>query len=670
MTFASIAFKNMRRKFASYLVYFFSVLFSVLIFHIFCTLYYNPIFENFRFGRGKMTTLFRGSAIAVFLFSAVFVIYSGNYFIKTQKKEIAIFSLLGMRKEQIAIMMFMETLFVGALSVLCGVGVGTFSSRFFTKILMRFMAIGTGVTMTIVPQAAMTTLIAFGILFIISGIKAYQTIYRYTLIALLSATRQNEGLPIFHILTAGVSIISLSIAYIISAKMSVDEGGMKLMGPAFLICFLVLIGTFLLFDSLVPWLIAMVKKRKSIYYKTANFISFSQIAFRIKGNAKTLSVISLLTAVTITMMSASYSFFKVLDGDGTKSYAPYSYLAKNITPEQDKRVQKIISDTDEVSLISADQIPLIRVLIQNDAYTIKDQQNGNIAMGATVDAYVLSESRYLKIIKDTKTPVGECSEVRTSFTGGLSDETCYFIDGNVVDDYSKNLIGQKINVKFANMTKKYTITGTSVHKFLGALDCYKHPCVVLTDSRYDEYLKEAKRGLTKADAVSEHDINQIDTFYAYQFDDNMGAARTVDEIDKVIPARFHIGNLPGNISYIGIYRANFVLYGSYVFIGFFLGFLFLLASGSILYYKLITEAQEEASRYEILRKITGIIFVLPFMVGIIHTSFALLCYNRMMGVVGQQISALSYAWRAVLLYVAIWGIFYFLSVRSCYKLVK
>lgn len=618
-----------------------------------------------------MSTLFRGSAYAVLLFASVFVLYSSSYFVKTQKKEIAIYSLLGMRKMQIAFMMFWETLIIGLFAILTGICIGTLTSGFFTSLLARFMAIGEKVSLTIEPSAIWVTVAVFLLLFIISGVKAYRTIYHYSLIDLLSATRQSEGKIQYSIIGAVVSVIFIGTGYIISRVMDIDVGGTKLFVPTAIGMICVITGTFLLFRNAVPMLIAGIKKRKKCYYRSVNLISVSQISFRLRMNAKMLSIISLLTAVTITLISASYSFYDVIAGEGTKAYAPYSFICKNITDEQHQMIQQTVSDIGDVKIMSEDKIELLHITLQNDQYAVKDQQNSEVHIGQAAQGYLLSQNMYQTIIENTDTPRGDSlSETKTDFEGGLTKDTCYFIDGNAVGDYCNGLPGQKMKVSYHNQILNYTVTGVSLHKYIGALDLYKQPTIVVSDEIYNQYYAEATE-------------DDIDVFYAYQFDDDMMSEKTVNTICTFIPERFHLGGLPGNMSYIGIYKANFALFGSYAFIGFFLGTLFLLASGSVMYYKQIMEAQEEISRYEILEKLgmkkrealasvakqLGMIYGIPLCVGLLHTWVALMLYNRALGDMGAQTAALINAIIIVLLFILVYGFFYLISVRSYYKII-
>lgn len=667
MTFANIALKNVSKKFGSYLVYFFSTTFSVLIFNLFCSIYYNPSFEAYRFGTGKMSALFKGSAVAVLLFAAIFVMYSGSYFIKTQKKEIALYSLLGMRKEQIALMMFFETFFIGLLAVVVGTLIGTSTAGYFTSVLMRFMAAGTEVTMAVEPRAIIVTIIAFIILFVVSGIRAYKIIYKYTLIDLLSANKKSEGIPRFSMAGALISIVLLIIGYVISATMNMNAGGIKLLFPAFIVVMFMGVGTFLLFRNFIPMTVSIFKKKRPLYYKTSNFISISQIAFRLKANSKMLSVVALLCAVTITMISASYSLYNGL-ADAVDFYAPYSYLVEGITDDQHTEILKAVTDTGEVAVTADDKIDLCNIKIQSSDYSVQEGKEVGDNLGKAVGSYLLSESKYLDIIKHTQVKTGDYENTKTSFRGGLSDTECYFLDGNVTSNYCEKLVGKPLELQMNGADTQLTVVGSSLHKYIGLNDLYKHPTIIVSDNIYQHYIENGAK---------------VTTYYGLMFNDEMDSENTVAAINRVVPSQYSNSGLPSNMNYIEMYKLNFAMYGPYVFIGLFIGALFMLALGSVLYYKLIMEAQEEAPRYEILRKTgmtrkeirssvakqVGLVYGVPLGLGIVHTIFALFTYNRMMEEIGQETPTLQNAILVMLIFIAVYVAFYLLSATNYYKIV-
>ncbi|WP_303866530.1 ABC transporter permease [Acetobacterium wieringae] len=662
MNFFNLAINNIKKKFGSYLIYLISTIFAVTIFSIFCSIYFNPQFSGYRFGAGKITVLFRAAAIAIVLFSSVFVLYSNKFFVKTRKKEIAIYSLVGMKKGQIGRMMFYENIIMGLIATVCGTILGIVFSRFFSMILLKLMADGTAVTFSVQWQAVLTTVVAFLILFMISSLNAYGIIYRYQLIELLSANKESEKLPKYSVMGGILAIVLIIMGYTIAMVMNVNEGGFHLMTPALVILVCVVIGTLLLFKNFIPMVMLALKKNKAFYFKAENIISISQIVYRIKANSKMLSFIAITCAITITMMSATFSMYRALDAL-VPYYSPFSYMSKNIDDQQLNEMLAVIKQTGEVKVTATNQFEIIKTQLQNDDYSTETDNNP----GMTVDGYMMSQSTYQSIIKDTKVETGTFHNIKTDFNMDLKDGECYFIDGNTKKDYCQNLTGSVMNLQFSDMTDGYRIVGVSLHKYIGILDLYLKPTMVLSDTDYNKYREQAG-----ADAVV--------SFTGIMFDHPADSENTVAALNKIIPENTRSSSTLGiaNLSYIGVYQSIFSLYGAYVFIGLFIGILFLLASGSIMYYKQIIEAQEEVSRYDILKKIgmsrveikksvakqLAIVFGLSLSIGLLHSVFALLTYNRTMDLAGKELPTMINAGIIVGIYIIIYCFFYLLSVNS------
>ncbi|MBC3804220.1 FtsX-like permease family protein [Acetobacterium fimetarium] len=662
MNFFSLAINNIKKKFGTYLIYLISTTFAVTIFSIFCSIYFNPQFSNYRFGAGKITVLFKAAAIAIVLFSSVFVLYSNKFFVKTRKKEIAIYSLVGMKKSQIGRMMFYENIIMGLIATACGTVLGVAFSRFFSMILLKLMADGTAVTFSIQWEAIATTMVAFLILFMISSLNAYGIIYRYKLIELLSANKESEKLPKYSLTGGILAIVLMIVGYTIAMVMNVNEGGFHLMIPALVILVCIVIGTLLLFKNFIPMAMLALKKNKAFYYKSENIISISQIVYRIKANSKMLSFIAIACAITITMMSATFSMYRTL-GDLVPYYSPFSYISKNSDDQQFNQMLEVIDQTGEVKVTATNQFEIIKTQLQSDEYSLETENNP----GMTVDGYIMSESSYRSIIKDTKVETGTYNNLRTDFNMDLKDGEGYFIDGNTKKDYCQNLTGSAMNLQFSNETDAYNIVGVSLHKYIGILDLYLKPTLVLSDAAYNRYREQ----------VGADDVVK---FTGIMFDNPAGSEKTVAALNKIVPENTRTSSTFGiaNLSYIGVYKSVFSLYGAYVFIGLFIGILFLLASGSIMYYKQIIEAQEEVSRYDILKKIgmsrdeikksiarqLAIVFGLSLTVGLLHSSFALLTYNRTMDLAGKELPTMINAGIIVGIYIIIYCFFYLLSVNS------
>lgn len=375
-----------------------------------------------------------------------------------------------------------------------------------------------------------------------------------------------------------------------------------------------------------------------------------------------LSFIAITCAITITMMSATFSMYRAL-GSIVPYYSPFSYMSKNIDDQQFNEILEVIQQTGEVKVTATNQFEILKTQFQNDDYSIETENNP----GMTVDGYIMSQSTYQSIIKDTKVETGTFHNIKTDFNMDLKNGEGYFIDGNVKKDYCENLTGSVMNLQFSNETDAYNIVGVSLHKYIGILDLYLKPTMVLSDADYNKYREQAG-------------ADDVVKFTGIMFDNPASSENTVAALNKIVPENTRTSSTFGiaNLSYIGVYKSIFSLYGAYVFIGLFIGILFLLASGSIMYYKQIIEAQEEVGRYDILKKIgmsrdeikksitkqLAIVFGLSLTVGLLHSAFALLTYNRTMDLAGKELPTMINAGIIVGIYIIIYCFFYILSVNS------
>ena len=323
MNLFKLAFNNIKKKFGDYLIYLISAIFAVTIFSIFCSMYFNPQFSQYRLGIGKMAVLFRISAVAVIAFSSIFIFYANKFFVKTRKKEIAIYSLLGMRKEEIGRMLFYENIFIGLIAILGGLFAGTLLSRFFCMLMLHMMKQVPKVHSSIQWEAVLITIVAFLVIFIINSINAYGIIYRYKLIELLSASKEGEKTPKYSMLGGMLSVIIIVSGYIYGLTIDFNQGGIKSLPAAFTVVILVIAGTVLFFNNFIPMIAVKLKKNKKIYYTPTNFISLSQIVYRIKANSRMLSVIAILSAITVTMISATFVLYKEFENLASE-YTPFS----------------------------------------------------------------------------------------------------------------------------------------------------------------------------------------------------------------------------------------------------------------------------------------------------------------------------------------------------------
>lgn len=145
MTLSSIALRNIQRNFKDYFVYFASMIFSIVIYFTFKALQYNSQMEKGAEASKKISGAFQVSSVMLIIFVAVFIIYSNGFFTRKRKKEVGLYSLLGIRKRQIGKMLFYENMLMGLMSLIIGIAIGSVLSKLFLELLVSMMGLNLNV---------------------------------------------------------------------------------------------------------------------------------------------------------------------------------------------------------------------------------------------------------------------------------------------------------------------------------------------------------------------------------------------------------------------------------------------------------------------------------------------------------------------------------------------
>ncbi|MTK12630.1 MAG: ABC transporter permease [Clostridiaceae bacterium] len=628
MSFISLAINNVKKNFNNYIMYLISAVFSVMIFYIFCSIAFNDVFIRLADNKATVKVMFKASAAIVALFSFAFIWYSNSFFLKRRKKEIAIYSMIGMEKKQIAKMLFYENAIIGALAIFCGTVLGSMFSKYFSLMLIYLMKEILDLKFTIVPKAFEVTILVFFILFLLNSLHSYSIIYRYKLIELLSAQKEGEKAPKASVFTAVLSVLFIMLGYF----MTYNKTSMQLVKLGIPIIILVSIGTYLLFNSLIIILIKAVKRNKGFYYRGENMISASQILYRIKSNAKTLSIISLLSAVTLTSIGASYSFYKTTEEDINKNI-PFSYEFINADSSVNEKIKNTISKYTDNKLISQSSLKLInaQVSLQNEDFEGK----------------IISQTDYNNAI----TIKNRGSNVN------LKDNECLFINVNGGDSKKHNYLNSSVLVKLKNLNRNFTITKSTDIQVVSPF--IARSTIIVSDKAFNELTNKSKK----------YEITNMDGYIVQNAEKSKELTK---ELSKVIPQGVYIDSYYD--SYQGFYKGGAIL----IFIGMFLGVLFSLATGSIISFKQLIEAADDEKRYATLRKIGMnrkeikksiakqllITFGMPLIIAICHSTAALIVFQRLMN---EEI--MKYCAVIMISYIFMYFIYYIVTVNSYTNIV-
>src|SRR5690606_8908627 len=330
----------------NYLLYFISMIFSVVIYYTFVSLQYSPEVKKAIESSDSILNIFIAGSVVLVLFVAIFIFYSNSFFTKKRKKEVGLYSLLGLRKKTIGKMLFYENIIMGGIAVMIGIIVGTILSKLFTLIVLRLLNAPVEVSFGISLDAIVNTFIVFLMISLFTSFRAYRLIYRFKLIELFRAEKEGEKVPKISFIAALTSIILIALSYWLGYQPPTNN--IQVLTNLLLFLFCIVLGTYLLFRFLTIYLLRLLQNKKTSYYKGTNLVGISQLIYRINGNARTLTMIALLSAVTISAISVGYSFYYTNEKQAEKE-APFSYMHISTSESVDKQIEDVIQSDREHS---------------------------------------------------------------------------------------------------------------------------------------------------------------------------------------------------------------------------------------------------------------------------------------------------------------------------------
>lgn len=639
MTLFDIAIKNIKKNFYNYFVYFFSMIFSIVIYYTFVSLQYNQQVATASATSAKIFYSFQSSAVILAIFSAIFIWYSNSFFTKKRKKEVGLYSLFGLRKRQIARMLFYENIVMGILALIFGILLGTLLSKLFSMILLNMMGTFVYIKFEIVPKAIIQTTIVFLIFIFIASIHSYSLIYRFKLIDLFKADSKKQKEPNPSLFLTFLGILILALCYYVAINAGVK---LEFLSAFFGSLFLAILGTYVFFRSSLIWFLKRNKKNKNKFYKGTNIISTSQVLYRVKTNAVTLATLALLSAVTITAIGTVFSFVYMSD-TAAKIASPFSFTVDYKNENVQNDLKNIIKDNNHKILNSVEGLEILKL----EAKFNPKNSSGFFFFQNKSYVQLIKQSDYNKIADIKHFPKINLKNDKDAilFDGyyiGFGDFSFKDTDVTLMPN------DRNINLKIIeDPYKKFVISASFADRVL-----------VVKDDMY-ENLKDS----SKIIKTSSYDIS-----------DQTDSEKLTNEL-----VEFTKNNNIKFVDYYRPYKGTMESNGVLIFSGTFLGLVFLLSTGSIIYFKQLNEANEDKMRYKIISNI-GIsfkdikksissqiltIFLSPLIIGLIHSTVAISKLSQLLGlslVKPYLITSISYS--------VIYIIFYFLTVATYTRIIK
>ena len=628
MTLFSLAKKNIARNFSQYFLYIASMVFSIVIYFTFVTLKYSDTIAQKTDSSQKLDSLMNGAAVILLLFVAIFIAYSNSFFMKKRKKEVALYALLGVRNRQIGFMLFFENLLLGLFSLVLGVIFGFLCSKGFMTILIHLMGYDVIAPFTFSGSAALNTAIVFLAIFLVTSFQGYRLIYQFKLIDLFHAFKKGEVIPKPSMVVAILGVLLISVGYWLALQDIFTSKVWKAVGfliIALIILTTVIVGTFLLFYSVTGFVLAMMKKNEKWLWKGLHLMTISQLLYRIRGNARTLTVIAILSATTVTAGGAVFGLYYNIN-DQVETANPYTFMY-----ETDAKINQQVSSV----------LPDVKYDEKIEALSVTfhtDQLNS---------AFNNSDKRIYTIINE-KT-YNRLAAIQKKEKIDVNNANAVILDIGYDERFSPKYEGKTVS------TANNIILTFQSYQTQSVLNFGTAGITVVVSNEYYKLLKEDG-------GVLNYQVIGIDK----------ASTELSEKVAKHLPEEARFSSAPQDL------QKGIESVGSLLFIGSFLGLVFLAATGSIIYFKVLTEAEEDKSQYNMLYKMgvspkemrksiasqVFVVFFVPLAVGLLHSAIALKAFSSllMMDLVKPVL-----IWMVA--YTVIYGLYYLLTVASYNRII-
>ena len=666
--FSRLAKQNIRNNKSTYIPYMITCIFCIAMIYMMEFLRDCPTLDQAVRQADEVRMIVFTGEIVVEIFCIIFLIYSNSFLMKRRQKEIGLYNILGLERNHIGIVMFLETIITSIGSLAGGIAAGIIGSKLALLLLLKLLHIPSVLGFYISVKGIFTCLFMFGIIFLMILFLNLAKIHLSRPVELLRGNNTGEKEPVVKWLMALIGFICLGAGYYLAVT---TESPIKAITIFLLAVILVMAGTYLLFTAGSIVILKFLRRRKSFYYRTGNFISISGMLYRMKQNAIGLASICILSTGVLLMISMTVSIYFGMNDIMLNRY-PYD-VDMSVTSISEDECQTAIEAFEKA--IADNKVPVERS-VEEIYLDIVCSKNGDQILIKPANTIRNSDSVLVLSLLDQAE-----YERLTGISANLND-------GEIFAWYPSAVQKDSVTVDETEFTVKKWLDKNPLTCGEDAVS--DNAVLVVTDEdfkKFDEMRTEMYKGVSSAPAGEDLTLH-------------LGLDITGSETDKIdfgTPVMEVVKDLKKNgglseNSWItsGIRQQEYESYyadnGSLLFIGIFLGSLFLMGTAMIIYYKQISEGYEDQKRFEIMQKVglsrrevrssvrrqILMVFFLPLLMAMLHITMAFPMIRRMLLLFGMTNTKLFIGCTAgtVLIFAVVYGLIYLMTARSYYHIVE
>lgn len=666
--FSRLAKQNIRNNKSTYIPYMITCIFCIAMIYMMEFLRDCPTLDQAVRQADEVRMIVFTGEIVVEIFCIIFLIYSNSFLMKRRQKEIGLYNILGLERNHIGIVMFLETIITSIGSLAGGIAAGIIGSKLALLLLLKLLHIPSVLGFYISVKGIFTCLFMFGIIFLMILFLNLAKIHLSRPVELLRGNNTGEKEPAAKWLMALIGFICLGAGYYLAVM---TESPIKAITIFLLAVILVMAGTYLLFTAGSIVILKFLRRRKSFYYRTGNFISISGMLYRMKQNAIGLASICILSTGVLLMISMTVSIYFGMNDIMLNRY-PYD-VDMSVTSISEEECQTAIEAFEKA--IADNKVP-VEKSVEEIYLDIVCSKNGDQILIKPTNTIRNSDSvLVLSLLNQAE------YERLTGISANLNDGEIFAWYPSAVQKDSVTVDEKEFTVK--KWMDKNPLT-------CGEDAVSDNAVLVVTDEdfkKFDEMRTEMYKGVSSAPAGEDLTLHlglDITGSETDKIDFGTPVMETVKDLKKS-------GGLSENAWIIsGIRQQEYESYyadnGSLLFIGIFLGSLFLMGTAMIIYYKQISEGYEDQKRFEIMQKVglsrrevrssvrrqILMVFFLPLLMAMLHITMAFPMIRRLLLLFGMTNTKLFIGCTAgtVLIFAVVYGLIYLMTARSYYHIVE
>lgn len=581
--YGKLAVNNIKHNRQFYLPYLLTGMLTVAFFYTMLYLNYNPGLDELPFGAVDVKFVLGLGAVIIGFFSVIFLFYTNSFIMKRRKKELGIYNILGMEKRHLAKVIFLETFFSAVGAIGGGLVAGIAFSKLMCMLLYAMIGCHAEIVFYVSESGVVSTILLFAGIFMLTFIYNLFQIQLAKPVELLHGSSQGEREPKTKKLMAIVGIVTLVAGYYMAITVDNPVTAVLLF---FVAVILVIIGTYFIFMAGSIAVLKFLRKRKSYYYKKKHFVAVSGLIYRMKQNAAGLASICILSTMVLVVISSTVSMYAGLDDELAARYQ--GDIGVSITSENP------ITEGDALR-------ELVNRTIQQENRSIKEEQGM-----MTLTFSCISEDGNLVIRKH-------------------DDEGDYSSDIIMLRMITRKDYEEAYNVRVPELSDHEVVLATS--------DDYDKDTITVGDYTYPILQKQhfsSENGHWMDNQVYYMVVNNIEDmaplyeaqkeiygknassyYYSLYIDIDGNREEKIACGNAVSAAIGASGMGEGQEGTYYIMLENKAenedsfkqMYGGFLFLGIFLGILFLMITVLIIFYKQISEGYEDKERFAIMEKV-------------------------------------------------------------------